>query len=105
MSETFYTACADILALCQTQKDNLEALLDPQSGFAPQLRHLCEQQYVVSFLGDSTVLPHSFSRLSDLRGEGNATPEEIEALRMECSTWALLQAVMPSVHLTLLTSH
>ncbi|KAH9971849.1 nuclear pore protein 84/107 [Lactifluus volemus] len=78
MSETFYTACADILALCQTQKDNLEALLDPQSGFAPQLRHLCEQQ------------------LSDLRGEGNATPEEIEALRMECSTWALLQAVMPA---------
>jgi hypothetical protein len=43
------------------------------------------------------VLAHSFSRLSDLRAEGNVTPEEIEALRMECSTWALLQAVMPCV--------
>ncbi|KAH9043875.1 nuclear pore protein 84/107 [Lactarius pseudohatsudake] len=78
MSETFYTSCADILALCQTQKDNLEALLDPQTGFAPRLRHLCEQQ------------------LSDLREEGNISPEEIEALRMECSTWALLQDVMPA---------
>jgi hypothetical protein len=43
------------------------------------------------------VLAHSFFRLSDLRAEGNATAEEIEALRMECSTWALLQAVMPCV--------
>ncbi|KAH9976532.1 nuclear pore protein 84/107 [Russula compacta] len=72
MSETFYTSCADVLALCQAQKDNLEALLDPQTGFAPRLRQLCEQQ------------------------GGNATPEGIEALRMECSTWALLQAVMPA---------
>ncbi|KAN0138564.1 Nuclear pore protein 84/107 [Lactarius tabidus] len=78
MSETFYTSCADILALCQAQKDNLEDLLDPQTGFAPRLRQLCEQQ------------------LSDLREEGNVSPEEIEALRMECSTWALLQAVMPA---------
>jgi hypothetical protein len=43
------------------------------------------------------VLAHSSSRLSDLRAEVNATAEEIEALRMECSTWALLQAVMPCV--------
>ncbi|KAI0294069.1 nuclear pore protein 84/107 [Multifurca ochricompacta] len=78
MSETFYTSCADILALCQAQNNNLEALLDPQTGFAPRLRQLCEQQ------------------LSDLREEGNASPEEIEALRMECSTWALLQAIIPA---------
>lgn len=48
MSETFYTSCADILALCQAQKDNLEDLLDPQTGFAPRLRQLCEQQWVPS---------------------------------------------------------
>ena len=46
---------------------------------------------------DSYVVPHPNSRLSDLREEGKISPEEIEALRMECSTWALLQAVMPSV--------
>jgi len=46
MSETFYTSCADVLTLCQAEKDNLEALLDPQTGFAPRLRHLCEQQPV-----------------------------------------------------------
>ncbi|KAH9991402.1 107-domain-containing protein [Russula vinacea] len=85
MSETFYTSCADVLALFQAQKDNLEALLDPQAGFAPRLRQLCEQQCVLH-------LPE----LLDIREEGNATPEEIEALRMECSTWALLQAIMPA---------
>jgi hypothetical protein len=47
MSETFYTSCADVLALFQAQKDNLEALLDPQTGFAPRLRQLCEQQCVL----------------------------------------------------------
>jgi hypothetical protein len=41
--------------------------------------------------------PHLFSRLMDIREEGNTTPEEIEALRMECSTWALLQAIMPCI--------
>src|SRR6267142_1322536 len=46
MSETFYTSCADVLALCQAEKDNLEALLDAQTGFAPRLRQLCEQQCV-----------------------------------------------------------
>ena len=47
MSETFYTSCADVLALFQAQKDNLEAILDPQAGFAPRLRQLCEQQCVL----------------------------------------------------------
>ena len=46
---------------------------------------------------DSHVVAHPNFRLSDHREEGKISPEEIEALRMECSTWALLQAVMPSV--------
>ena len=50
MSETFYTSCAEVLALCQAEKDNLEALLDPQTGFAPRLRQLCEQQCVLCSL-------------------------------------------------------
>ena len=57
MSETFYTSCADVLALFQAQKDNLEALLDPQVGFAPRLRQLCEQQCVFRF---TTLTPRSF---------------------------------------------
>src|SRR6266702_3994548 len=40
------------------------------------------------------VVARPNSRLSDLRGEGNVFPEEIEALRTEYSTWAVLQAVM-----------
>jgi hypothetical protein len=47
MSETFYTSCADVLALFQAQKDNLEALLDPQAAFAPRPRQLFEQQCVL----------------------------------------------------------
>lgn len=99
MSETFYTSCADVLALFQAQKDNLEALLDPQAGFAPRLRQLCEQQCVLHLQSrlPSLFFSHPLSRLSDIREEGNATPEEIEALKMECSTWALLQAIMPCV--------
>ena len=59
MSETFYTSCADVLALCQAEKDNLEALLDPQTGFAPRLRQLCEQQCVPRSRHDSRVLVYS----------------------------------------------
>lgn len=109
MSETFYTSCADVLALFQAQKDDLEALLDPQAGFAPRLRQLCEQQCVPSsntasfFFFPLLVSYITYSRLADIREEGNATPEEMEALRMECSTWALLQAIMPCVQLTVLS--
>jgi len=105
MSETFYTSCADVLALCQAEKDNLEALLDAQTGFAPRLRQLCEQR--VFLIHNTTPTPprsFMFHRLSDLREEGNATQEEIEALRMECGTWAPLQAIMPCVQLRLLHS-
>lgn len=59
MSETFYTSCADVLALFQAQKDNLEALLDPQAGFAPRLRQLCEQQCVLH-LPESVLCSFTF---------------------------------------------
>jgi hypothetical protein len=58
MSETFYTSCADVLALFQAQKDNLESLLDPQAGFAPRLRQLCEQQCVLP--SSQPPIPDSF---------------------------------------------
>lgn len=46
MSDGLYASCAEVLSVCQANKDDLEALLHPESGFAPRLREICEQQYV-----------------------------------------------------------
>ena len=50
---------------------------------------------------DSQVITHPDFRLPNLREEGDVSPEEIEALRMESSTWALLKIVMPCANSTL----
>ncbi|KAF9002210.1 107-domain-containing protein [Cyathus striatus] len=65
MADALYVACAEVLSLCQSMKDDLAALLDPEKGFAPRLRDVCREQ------------------------------EDIELLRLESNTWGLLQAVMP----------
>lgn len=77
MSRVLYASCAEVLSLAQSQKDDLTALLDPQTGFAPKLRQICRD------------------RLADLEGniDENAS-KEADALRMESDTWALLQAIM-----------
>jgi hypothetical protein len=72
MSETFYTSCADVLALFQAQKDNLESLLDPQAGFAPRLRQLCEQQCV---LPSQPPIPESFPLIHTLDWRTSAKRE------------------------------
>ncbi|CAL1702971.1 unnamed protein product [Somion occarium] len=79
MSETLYASCAQVLSLAQAEKDNLDALLDPEKGFAPCLRQICHDRW---------------AELKD-KPEGSVSPEELEALRMERDTWGLLQAVMP----------
>ncbi|KAF8836112.1 nuclear pore protein 84/107 [Paxillus ammoniavirescens] len=80
MSESLYASCAEVLTACQGIKDDLPALLDPVSGFAPRLRQLCRDH------------------IEEL--ERNATSDvsqvELEALRMEANTWGLLQALMPA---------
>lgn len=48
MSNALYTSCAEVLSLCQTLKDDLPAILDPETGFAPRLRRVCHEQYVKS---------------------------------------------------------
>ncbi|KZT29989.1 hypothetical protein NEOLEDRAFT_1126698 [Neolentinus lepideus HHB14362 ss-1] len=80
MSETtLYTQCAEVLSLCQSLRDDLAALLDPETGFAPRLRQICRE------------------RLDDVEDPRRALAvEEVEALRMESDTWGLLQAVMPA---------
>ncbi|TFK45781.1 hypothetical protein OE88DRAFT_1639447 [Heliocybe sulcata] len=82
-STALYTQYADVLALCQALKDDLAALLDPQTGFAPRLRQICRDR-----LEDAETL----------------APEETAVLRMEADTWGLLQAVMPA-RKTARTSH
>ena len=44
MAEALYAACAEVLSVCQANKDDLEALLHPETGFAPRLREICNQQ-------------------------------------------------------------
>ena len=78
MSEALYAACAEVLSLAQSKKDDLAALLDPETGFAPKLRQICR------------------TRLEEL--QENPFPGsdlEVLALKMESDTWSLLQAVMP----------
>ena len=56
MAEGLYASCAEVLSMCQTFKDDLAAVLDPESGFAPRMRELCEQQWVLQVLeGPTTV--------------------------------------------------
>ncbi|KAK1227800.1 Nucleoporin nup84 [Marasmius sp. AFHP31] len=56
-------------------KEDLEGLLDPETGVAPRLRQICHNQ-----IEDAT---------------GEVSPEELDLLKLEENTWALLQAVMP----------
>lgn len=100
MSDPLYTSCAEVLSLAQSHKDDLNALLDPVDGFAPRLRQLCQERHVCNsrFVASRGINYHH--RLVDL--EANSTsvsPEELEALRMESDTWALLQTIMPYVHI------
>jgi len=48
MAEGFYASFAEVLSVCQSFKDDLAVILDPESGFAPRMRELCEQQWVES---------------------------------------------------------
>ena len=78
MSNTLYAACAEALSLAQSRKEDLAALLDPETGFAPKLRQICH------------------GRLEELQeNPGAGTEMEMLALKMESDTWGLLQAVMP----------
>ena len=46
MADPFYASCADVLSVCQAQRQDLDALLDPKTGFASRLRDLCQDQCV-----------------------------------------------------------
>jgi len=44
MADDLYAPCAEILSVCQGFKDDLATVLDPEAGFAPRMRNLCEHQ-------------------------------------------------------------
>ncbi|KAI0773023.1 nuclear pore protein 84/107 [Trametes elegans] len=80
MSDSLFASCADVLSVCQANKDDLEALLDPEHGFAPRLREICDQR---------------MAELQDTGGsDSSVSLAESRALKMESDTWALLQALM-----------
>ncbi|KAF6745641.1 nuclear pore complex protein [Ephemerocybe angulata] len=72
-----FASFAEVLALSQAMKDDLPALLDPETGFAPRMRQLCMEH------------------IQELE-EAHASPKEIEVLRLEEHTWSLLQALLPA---------
>ncbi|KAJ7582625.1 nuclear pore protein 84/107 [Mycena floridula] len=79
-SDTLYKSCAQVVSVCQSIQDDLDALLHPVTGFAPRLRQLCREQiaeYEDSIDGKAIAL------------------EEINLLRLEENTWGLLQALIP----------
>ncbi|KAH7921000.1 nuclear pore protein 84/107 [Leucogyrophana mollusca] len=80
MPESLYSSCAEVLSVCQARKEDLAALLDPETGFAPRLRQICRDQIAESERGAAADISQA----------------ELEALRLEANTWGLLQAVMPA---------
>jgi len=101
MADPFYSSCADVLSVCQANKEDLDALLDPKTGFASRLRDLCQEQCVQQCSSiceaDPTKLKPRLKAIlaSDL---GYIPQEKIDALQMESNTWALLQSIMPCVY-------
>ncbi|KAG7092946.1 hypothetical protein E1B28_009248 [Marasmius oreades] len=73
--DALYSSYSEVLLLAQSMKNDLESLLDPETGVAPRLRQLCRNQ------------------IEDASGE--VSSEELDLIKLEEHTWALLQAIMP----------
>ena len=43
MAEGLYASFSEVLSVCQAFEDDLATLLDPESGFVPRIRGLCER--------------------------------------------------------------
>jgi nuclear pore complex protein Nup107 len=41
MTDNLYSSCAEVLSVSQTVKDDLVAILDPDTGYAPRMRQIC----------------------------------------------------------------
>ncbi|KAF9530797.1 nuclear pore complex protein [Crepidotus variabilis] len=81
MADGLYASCAEVLSLSQSIKDDLEAVLDPETGFAPRMRQICDDQ---------------LEELEEEAGSRRGLADEIDLLRLEANTWGLLQALLPA---------
>lgn len=45
----FYAQAAEVLAACHARRDDLTALLDPDTGFAPRLSDMCRKRYALLY--------------------------------------------------------
>ncbi|KAH8111554.1 107-domain-containing protein [Phellopilus nigrolimitatus] len=76
---SFYALSADVLATCHDKRDDLSAVLDPETGFAPRLSNMCKKR-----LREASEPDMLFE----------SSREEIHMLRLESDTWDLLQTLM-----------
>ncbi|KAH9951311.1 nuclear pore protein 84/107 [Amylocystis lapponica] len=81
MSEALFAPCAEVLKAGKAANGDLDALLDPDSGFASRLTQICRDQ--LADLEENSITENAVSQ------------GELEALKMESDTWALLQALIP----------
>lgn len=44
MAEALYSSYAEVLTVCQSVEDDLAAVLDPDTGYAPRMRQICQEQ-------------------------------------------------------------
>ena len=91
----YYTSCTKVLSLCHSMKYDLGALLDQETGFAPMLWQICQDQWV-------HTIEHSFhgtyfivvcNRLSELEEncDKQGHPEELATSKMEAViSWKFL---------------
>ncbi|KAG6828732.1 hypothetical protein H0H92_006920 [Tricholoma furcatifolium] len=80
MSETLYASCADVVTVCRDMRDDIDAVCDPETGFAPRMREVCREQL----------------ELLEQTRDVSVSELDVELLRMESRTWGLLQAVLPA---------
>ncbi|KZS95164.1 hypothetical protein SISNIDRAFT_484035 [Sistotremastrum niveocremeum HHB9708] len=76
MAQTVNAEYSSVLSMFKLNESREEELLDAQNGFAPRMRQLCDDQ-----IADA----------EDARRDFDLTPEELDALKLERDTWALLQ--------------
>ena len=106
MSDSLYSSCAEVLSVCQIVKDDLVAVLDPDTGYAPRMRQICHDLYGHQFhfiSSDAQIYLRRIDEFED-RPDSRNLQLEIETLRLEENTWGLLQALMSFVSSSILSS-
>ncbi len=66
--------------MCQS-KDDLEAVLDPETGYAPRLRQICQDQ-CVSLIIFACNRVHG-TKIEEFKDYRDGTDEQLEGLRLE----------------------